>query len=94
AYAHPFSDRPNLTIMTGAHVRRIPIDQRRAIGVDIEKDGRVFSVGARSELILSTGAINTPSFHGSLSPRKTCESARNGPIAVSLLWGGMSQKPP
>jgi len=34
AYAHPFSDRPNLTIMTGAHVRRIPIDQRRAIGVD------------------------------------------------------------
>lgn len=60
AYVHPFSDRPNLTIMTGAHVRRILFDRRRAIGVEIEKDGRIFSVGARSEVILSTGAINTP----------------------------------
>lgn len=60
AYVHPFSDRPNLTIMTGTHVRRILFDQRRAVGVELEKDGRIFSVGARSEVILSTGAINTP----------------------------------
>lgn len=60
AYVHPVSDRPNLTIVTGAHVRRILFDRRRATGVEIEKDGRIFSIGARSEVILSTGAINTP----------------------------------
>lgn len=60
AYVHPFSDRPNLTIMTGAHVRRVLFDRRRSIGVEIEKDGRISSIGARSEIILSTGAINTP----------------------------------
>lgn len=60
AYVHPWSDRPNLTIMTGAQVRRILFDQRRAIGVEVEKDGRVFSVGSRGEVVLSTGAINTP----------------------------------
>lgn len=60
AYVHPFSDRPNLTIMTGAQARRILFDRRRAIGVEIEANGRVFSVGARSEVIVSTGAINTP----------------------------------
>jgi choline dehydrogenase len=60
AYVHPFSDRSNLTILTGAHVRRILFDRRRAIGVEVEKDGRIFSVGAQSEVVLSTGAINTP----------------------------------
>lgn len=60
AYVHPLTDQPNLTVMTGAQVRRVLFDQRRAIGVEIEKDGRVFSVGARGEVVISTGAINTP----------------------------------
>ena len=60
AYVHPRTDQPNLTVMTGAQVRRVLFDQRRAIGVEIEKNGRVFSVGARGEVVISTGAINTP----------------------------------
>ena len=60
SYVRPFSDRPNLTILTGAHARRILFDQRRAIGVELEIGGRIFSVGTRGEVILSAGAINTP----------------------------------
>ena len=60
AYVHPVSDQPNLTILTGAYVRRLLFDRRRAVGVEIERDGRVLSIGALSEVILSTGAINTP----------------------------------
>lgn len=60
AYVHPWMDRPNLTVLTGAHVRRVLFDGRRACGVEIEKDGRIFAVGAHSEVVLSTGAINTP----------------------------------
>ncbi|MFB2560003.1 GMC family oxidoreductase [Sphingobium sp. sgz301303] len=60
SYVRPFADRPNLTILTGAHARRILFDQRRAIGVELERGGRIFSVGTRGEVILSAGAINTP----------------------------------
>lgn len=60
SYVRPFSDRPNLTILTDAQARRILFDQRRAIGMEIEKGGRIFSVGARVEVIISAGAINTP----------------------------------
>ncbi|EWY38311.1 oxidoreductase [Skermanella stibiiresistens SB22] len=60
AYVHPWSDRSNLTILTGAQVRRVLFDGRRARAVEVEKDGRVLTIGARCEIILSAGAINTP----------------------------------
>lgn len=60
AYVHPWSDRPNLTILTRTQVRRILFDGRRACGVEIERDGRVFAVAASGEVVLSAGAINTP----------------------------------
>jgi len=60
AYLHPVVHRPNLTIVTDTLVRRVLIQGKQATGVEIECDGAVMSVIAGSEVILSTGAINTP----------------------------------
>ncbi|KAG8913872.1 hypothetical protein FRC01_004343 [Tulasnella sp. 417] len=54
--------RPNLKVVCGAQVTKIRFnDAKRAIGVEFgeKKDGPVYFVGARKEVILSAGAINT-----------------------------------
>ena len=60
AYLRPFMDRPNLTVLTRAIVRRVVFEGRRAAGVEIERDGRIVMIRARSEVVLSLGAIHTP----------------------------------
>ncbi len=60
AYLHPARRRPNLTIYTGALVRRIVLEGGRAVGVDIRRDGTDETLRAAREVILSAGAINTP----------------------------------
>jgi choline dehydrogenase len=41
-------------------VRRILIEGRRAVGVEVERNGQIQRIGARRELILSGGSINSP----------------------------------
>lgn len=60
AYVRPIADRPNLTILTETNVRRILFDGRRAAGVEIERAGTITAVWAGTEIVISTGAINTP----------------------------------
>lgn len=60
AYVQPVADRPNLTILTETVVRRVLFDGRRATGVEIERAGTVLAVKASTEVVISTGAINTP----------------------------------
>lgn len=60
AYVRPWADQPNLTILTDTHVRRILLDGRRAIGVEVERAGEILALTAGTEVIVSTGAINTP----------------------------------
>jgi choline dehydrogenase len=59
-YLKPNIGRRNLELMTKTHVRRILFEGRRAVGVEVERDGRVQRIGARRELILSGGSINSP----------------------------------
>ena len=59
-YLRPNLKRSNLELMTRTHVRRILFEGRRAIGVEVERDGQIQRIGARRELILSGGAINSP----------------------------------
>ena len=64
AYLHPIiGSRPNLEVRTDAWASRVVFDaNRRATGVDY-LDSATFhntSVGARREVILSAGAIDTP----------------------------------
>ncbi|SLN53512.1 Alcohol dehydrogenase [acceptor] [Pseudoruegeria aquimaris] len=57
AFLAPARRRPNLTIRTGAQVRRIRVKAGRATGVEMA-DGTVLS--ADREVILSSGAIGSP----------------------------------
>ncbi len=60
AFIHPNLDRPNLDVRTKAHVTRVEFDGRRATGVSYRQDGRVRTVRARREVIMSAGAFGTP----------------------------------
>jgi len=55
AYLAPARGRPNLTVRTGAQVRRIVVENGRAVGVDMPE-----GVIRASEVILSSGAIGSP----------------------------------
>ena len=60
AYIRPWLDRPNLTVLTDTTVRRVLIENRRAVGVEVVRAGQVLRIYARSEVVLSLGAIQTP----------------------------------
>ncbi len=60
AYLNPAKRRPNLEVVTHAHVHRVLIENRRAVGVAWTRHGQPFSARASGEVILATGAIGTP----------------------------------
>ena len=55
AYLKPARSRPNLSVMTGAHVSRILFEGKRAVGVE-HANGRIFA----GEVVLSAGALQSP----------------------------------
>ena len=60
SYVYPVLDRPNLTVLTGAMVRRLVLEGQRATGVEFSHRGTVHRIAAQAEVVLSLGAINTP----------------------------------
>lgn len=60
AYVRPWMDRPNLTVLTGTLVRRVLFEGRRAVGIEVLRDGRISTLRASMEVILSLGAMHTP----------------------------------
>jgi choline dehydrogenase len=60
SYVYPIMDRPNLTVLTGALVRRVMFEGTNAVGVEMLYDGEIGHVFARTEVVLSLGAIQTP----------------------------------
>jgi len=60
AYLRPARRRANLTIATGAMVRRILLDGRRATGVEWHDRSGLHQTNTRREVILSAGAIGSP----------------------------------
>jgi choline dehydrogenase len=60
AYLHPAERRPNLTVRTGALTTRVLVSGGRATGVEYRCGGRVHTVHATREVVLSGGAINSP----------------------------------
>jgi len=59
-YLKPNLKRTNLKLMTRTQVRRILFEGKRAIGVEVEEGGTVKRIGARREVIVSGGSINSP----------------------------------
>jgi choline dehydrogenase len=59
-YLHPARGRSNLTIWTGALVRRVTVENGAATGIEIERRGEAMQVECAREVVLCAGAINTP----------------------------------
>ena len=60
AFLTPILDRPNLTVLTEAHVTRLRFDGDRCEGVDYWHEGNMDSAYTSGEVILSGGVIESP----------------------------------
>jgi choline dehydrogenase len=59
-FLRPALRRPNLTLLTGALVERLTIQDGRVTGVRLSQGGRAMTATARGEVILAAGAIGSP----------------------------------
>lgn len=60
AYLHPVRGRKNLEVRSGAHVTRIIMENKRAVGVEYIRNGEKAIARANREVVLSAGAVNSP----------------------------------
>jgi len=61
AFLNPVKQRVNLTVLTGALVRKVIIENQQALGVEYQVgDGKVVSSRVTKEVVLCGGAINSP----------------------------------
>ncbi len=60
AYLTPARSRANLTVLTGAHARRIIFEGKRAVGIAFDRDGTEHIARAAREVILSAGSLQSP----------------------------------
>ena len=61
AYLRPAMNRSNLRYVGGTYAHRVLFQKSRAVAVEYEKDGRIFQVQARREVLMATGSIGSPS---------------------------------
>jgi choline dehydrogenase-like flavoprotein len=59
-YLAAVKGRPNLTVVTGAHVHRVLIEGGRAVGVSWRDSSGMHEARAKKEVVLSAGALATP----------------------------------
>lgn len=60
SYLGPVRSRKNLTVMTGARALRILIEGNRAVGVEIAEGRSMLTIRCDREVIVTSGAINSP----------------------------------
>ena len=60
AYLKPNLARANLQVLTGAHANRILFEGKRAVGVEFLQDGQIKQLKAGREVLLSSGALQSP----------------------------------
>ncbi len=61
AFVDPLKDDPRLTLRLRARVRKVEIENGRAVGVTwVDDKGAVHSARSRSEILLTAGALVTP----------------------------------
>lgn len=60
AYLEPAKHRDNLAIFTQAQTKRVMMDGKRAVGVEVDLKGKPAKFRARREVILSAGSIGSP----------------------------------
>ncbi len=74
--------RPNLTIRTDAFVKRILVENNRAVGVELAVSGGLETIRAEREVILSSGAIGSPKLllHSGIGPADHLKSVGIKPV--------------
>jgi choline dehydrogenase len=60
AFLRPAMKRPNLTVVTGALVKKLRLEGRRVLGVEFSRGNEEKFAEARREAILCAGAIGSP----------------------------------
>ncbi len=60
AYLTPNLGRPNLKVITQAQTRRVVLEGRRAVGVEMRVGGVATPLRARREVLLAAGALQSP----------------------------------
>jgi choline dehydrogenase len=60
AFLRPVMKRPNLTVVTGALVKKLRFEGRRALGVEFYRDNHEQYARARRETVLCAGSIGSP----------------------------------
>src|SRR3546814_12476464 len=60
AYLRRAERRDNLAVVTDAHVTRVLLENRRAVGVQARCGRRLREFHARREVVLSAGAFGSP----------------------------------
>ncbi len=70
AFIDPVRSRANLEIVTGASVLRVVVEKGKARGVDLLAQGMKCNVAAAREVIVSCGAISSPTvlMHSGIGP--------------------------
>jgi choline dehydrogenase len=86
-YLYPAMDQANLTVLTRAHVNRLTVEGDAVTGVEFEWQGRVRTIKASSEVVLSAGAIQTPKILMVSGIGDRAELNRFGIATVSHLPG-------
>ncbi|WP_193141485.1 choline dehydrogenase [Meridianimarinicoccus sp. MJW13] len=59
AYLKPALKRPNCDLVRGL-ARRVVVEAGRAVGVEIDRGGKIEVIGAQREVILAASSINSP----------------------------------
>lgn len=87
AFVRPRMDQPNLTVLTHTMVRRLVLEGRRVVGVEIARQGEIGIIRARHEVVLALGAMHTPKvlMHSGIGDR--VELSRFGIPVVQHLPG-------
>ena len=91
AFLRPAMKRPNLTVMTGALVKKLRLEGRRAAGVEFFQGGEEVYAEARRETILCAGAVGSPQIlqlsgigPGALLQRHGIQVAHELPVGENL----------
>ncbi|MGH3428967.1 MAG: GMC family oxidoreductase, partial [Terriglobales bacterium] len=60
AFLRPAQRRPNLKVIVNALAHRVLLEQRRAVGVQFDRDGSPLTLMARREVIVCGGSYGSP----------------------------------
>jgi choline dehydrogenase len=87
AFIRPKRGQPNLTVLLDATVMRLTLRGTRVTGVELIWRGAVHTILAAKEVVLSSGAINTPKILMLSGIGDAAELARHGIPVVQHLPG-------